>query len=105
MFRDRRCFKYTSTSGRGRERVYAFLSREHFAKAIRYLKENRSADFIVAFMLLLVAAAFALSLGQVIVSQVLGDLAYFSIVIAVALQLVGFIRNEGSSGEKAHGTY
>ena len=55
-------------------------------------------------MLLLVVAAVALSVGLVLIAEVLGDIAYFSLVVGVVLQLVGFIRQEGKSGERAHGT-
>ena len=71
----------------------------------RYLRENLSADFILGFMLLLVAAAGALSVGLVIVAEVLGDIAYFSLVIGLLVQVAGFIRHERKSGEKAHGTH
>jgi len=56
-------------------------------------------------MLLLVAAAVTLSAGLPIVAEVLGDVAYFSLVISVALQLLGFIKQERKSGEKTHGTH
>jgi hypothetical protein len=72
---------------------------------MRYLRENRSTAFVLGFMLMLIGAAIALSVGSLIVAEVLGDIAYFLLVVGVAIQLVDFIRQERKTGEKALGTH
>ncbi len=71
-------------------------------KMIAYLRKNRSAGFLLGFMILLVVAAVALSVGLVFLAEVLGDTAYFSLLIGVVLQLVSFLKQNRKTGENPH---
>lgn len=65
---------------------------------MRFLKENPSAWFILAFQVLLAACAVMLVFGLGAMAEGVAVVAYFALVIGVILQLVRFLRH-GSNGE------
>ena len=63
-----------------------------------YSRENWGAPFILGFMGLLLVAVGLLIAGSAWLAEAVGNVAYFSLVAGVVLQLVCFWRR-GSSGE------
>lgn len=72
---------------------YAFL-----AKFVRFLKENPSAWFILAFQVLLVACAAMLAFGLGLLAESVAVVAYFALAVGVVWQLIWFLRH-GSDSE------
>ena len=60
-----------------------------------YLRENWGAPFIVAFMVMLMAAAGYLCYGLEAVANDIAVYAYYSLVIGVALQFVCYLKYGG----------
>ena len=60
-----------------------------------YLRENWGAPFIVAFMVMLMAAAGYLCCGLEAVANDIAVYAYYSLVIGVALQFVCYLKYGG----------
>ena len=71
--------------------VLGFLSR---VKIKGYLLENWGAPFVLGFMGLLLAAVVLLILGLSWTAEAVGNVAYFSLVAGVVLQLVCFWRHK-----------
>ena len=63
-----------------------------------YLRENWGSPFIVAFMVLLMAAAGWLAAGLEALANEVAVYAYYSLVVGVALQLVCYLKH-GGDGE------
>ncbi|MDG7008016.1 MAG: hypothetical protein JRN06_07205 [Nitrososphaerota archaeon] len=61
-------------------------------RALRYLKENWGAPFVVAFMVLLVASAAELSEGLSDAANSTAVYAFYSLVIGVALQIASYVK-------------
>jgi hypothetical protein len=59
---------------------------------MRFLKENPSAGFVLAFQALLVTCAVMLVFGLSSLAEGLAVVAYFALVADVVLQLVWFVR-------------
>jgi len=59
----------------------------------RYFRENPGASFIVGFQILLLVYAGLLILGNSLRAEGIAVVAYFLLVIGVALQLISFIRH------------
>jgi hypothetical protein len=72
-------------------RVQGFVLR-FFGWARGYVRENWGAPFVFAFMGLLVVAAALLILGLPWSAEAVGNVAYFSLVFGVVLQLLCFRR-------------
>jgi len=70
--------------------VLRFLGRARL-----YVRENWGAPFVVGFMGSLLVAAVLLILGLPWLAEVVGNVAYFSLVAGVVLQLVCFRRRGG----------
>jgi len=60
-----------------------------------YFLENWGAPFVLGFMGLLLAAVVLLIVGLPLTAEAVGDIAYFSLVAGVILQLVCFWRHRG----------
>ena len=73
-------------------------------KLIKYVKRNWGAPFVIGFMLLLVVAAALLAIGLSVPAEVVGDSAYFSLVIGIILQFACYLRSEKKQGVKKNGT-
>jgi hypothetical protein len=69
-----------------------------------YIKQNWGAPFIFVFMLSLVIAATLLATGLLILAEVVGDFAYFSLVAGVILQCSCFLRSEKKQGAEKNGS-
>ena len=63
---------------------------------VNYFRENWGAPFVIAFMILLLTAAYYLSIGDEGFANELAVYAYYNLVIGVILQLVSYIRYERS---------
>lgn len=72
---------------------YSFLTR-----FLRFLKENPSAWFILAFQVLLVSCALMLVFGFSNLAEGVAVVAYFALVVGVTVQLIWFLRHS-SHGE------
>jgi hypothetical protein len=72
---------------------YSFL-----ARFVRFLKENTSAWFILAFQVLLAGCAVMLVFSLGSLAESVAVVAYFALVTAIVLQLVSFLRH-GSNSE------
>jgi len=57
-----------------------------------YIKQNWGAPFVIGFMLLLVVAALFLAIGLTLPAEVIGALAYFSLVVGAILQFARFLK-------------
>jgi len=66
---------------------------------LTYLKENWGAPFIITFMILLIAAATYLAIGNEPIANKLAEYAYYSLVIGVILQLIVCIKYERSDAK------
>jgi heme/copper-type cytochrome/quinol oxidase subunit 4 len=81
------------------------LNRNYLRNSIRkvrgYVKENWGSPFIIGFMLLLVVAAFSLSVGWTSIANTIVVYAFYALVGGVVLQLVCFLKypdkNEGGA--------
>jgi hypothetical protein len=62
--------------------------RGFLVKVRGYVRENWGAPFVLAFMGLLLVAVVLLILGLPWTAEVVGNYAYFSLVVGVVLQLV-----------------
>ena len=69
-----------------------FSMKQFVPRVKRYLRENPGASFIIGFQILLVVCAGLLIVGNSVWADGLATVAYFSLVIGVVLQLVGFVR-------------
>jgi hypothetical protein len=69
-----------------------------------YVKQNWGAPFIFVFMLSLVIATTLLATGMLILAEVAGDFAYFSLVAGVILQCACFLRSEKKQGAEKNGS-
>jgi hypothetical protein len=74
------------------------LQRALLAKFVRFLKENPSARFILAFQVLLVACVVMLVFGLGLLAECVAVVAYFALTVGVVWQLIWFLRH-GSNGE------
>ncbi len=63
---------------------------------LRYLRSNLGAPFVLAFIVLLVAAAVEFSFGLTSEANELSEYAYFCILIGVVLQAVSVKLEKGS---------
>jgi hypothetical protein len=72
------------------------------AKIKTYIKQNWGTPFVVLFMLLLVVAALFLSIGSTLPAEVIGALAYFSLVAGVILQLARFLKYDKGQEKQNH---
>ncbi|MET1102373.1 MAG: hypothetical protein ABWW69_07875 [Pyrodictiaceae archaeon] len=59
---------------------------------MRGLPESLGVTFAVAFMVMLVAAAVALALGQEPLANKMAEIAYYFLVVAVVSQIIGLAR-------------
>ncbi len=75
---------------------YIWLAADGHPRFRLYLKSNYGAPFVVAFIVLLVAAAVFESLGTGWVANTLAEYAYFAIVIGVVLQVISSRNNRES---------
>ena len=66
-----------------------------------YIKGNWGSPLIVAFIVLLFAAAVSLSIGLSSLADTVAVYAYFALVAGVFLQLACFLKNRGKSVEVA----
>ena len=72
---------------------YLWLAAEGHPRFRLYLRSNYGAPFVVAFIVLLVAAAVLESLGTGGIANALAEYAYFAIVIGVVLQVIASRKN------------
>jgi hypothetical protein len=63
-----------------------------FAKVKTYIKQNWGAPFVIVFMFLLIIAALFLAMWYTLTAEVIGALAYFSLVVGVILQFARFLK-------------
>jgi len=68
-----------------------------------YLRENWGAPFIIAFMILLIAAAGYLSLGLENTANELAVYAYYCLVAGVILQIASYIKYERGKKSRSRG--
>jgi len=68
--------------------LYLWLAADGHPRLRLYLKSNCGAPFVVAFIMLLMAAAVMESLGIVGTANTLAEYAFFAILIGVVLQAV-----------------
>lgn len=66
-----------------------------------YVRENWGAPFILGFILLLLVAAVSLLMDFVALADSVAVIAYYALIVGVALQLVCFMKYSKKSGEKA----
>jgi len=66
-------------------------------KVKRYFVENPRRLFVLVFQALLLMAAGLLILGDSFLANVIATVAFFSLVIGVALHVINFIRHNGES--------
>jgi len=57
-----------------------------------YLKENWGAPFIIVFMILLIAAAGSLAVGNELLANELAIYAYYFLVAGVILQIASYLK-------------
>jgi hypothetical protein len=62
-----------------------------------YIKENWGSPFIFGFILLLISAAFSLSIGLVSFANTVAIYAFYALIAGVFLQLVCFLKYCGKS--------
>jgi len=62
-------------------------------KIKRYFKENPEAAFIVGFQALLLVCAGLLILGNSLLAESVGIVAYFLLVVGIFRQLILFVRH------------
>lgn len=81
-----------------------FIADHHRARA--YVRENLGAPFIIAFIVLLAAAAIMSSLNYSHYANLFSEYAYFSILIGVILQVVSLKagKRNRSFGDGASGS-
>jgi hypothetical protein len=70
-------------------------------RANNYVKKNWGSPFIVMLMLLLISSAILTSLGLLALADNIANYAFYTLVIAVTLQLVCFLKNRKKSGVDA----
>jgi len=66
-----------------------------------YIKVNWGAPFIIVFMLLLIVAAFSLSVSLSSIADAVAVYAFYALVVGVVLQLVCFLKYRGKSDDEA----
>lgn len=71
--------------------IYRFLL-NNLPKAQAYIKERPSAPFIIAFMVLLIICAFLLIFKAEKAAEQLANIAYFSLVVGVGIELYQMIK-------------
>jgi len=71
--------------------------KQSLLKAKRYFVENPRRLFVLVFQALLLIAAGLLILGDSLLANAIATVAFFSLVIGVALHVIGFIRHKGES--------
>ncbi|HIQ13732.1 MAG TPA: hypothetical protein EYH44_05075 [Thermoprotei archaeon] len=71
------------------------IRRKSITNLIKYFRENWGAPFIIAFMGLLIGAAYYLSIGNDKYANTLAEYAYYNLVIGVALQFISYIKYGG----------
>ncbi|MDG7045655.1 MAG: hypothetical protein JRN32_02410 [Nitrososphaerota archaeon] len=76
--------------------LYMWLAADAHPRFRLYLKSNYGVPFVVAFIVLLVAAAVFESLGTGGIANTLAEYAYFAIVIGVVLQVISSRNNRES---------
>jgi hypothetical protein len=79
--------------------VYKFLI-NNLPRAQAYIKEKPSALFIIAFMTLLIICAFFLIFKAEKAAEQLANIAYFSLVIGVGIELYQMIKHKNTNEEK-----
>jgi len=62
---------------------------------------NWGAPFIIVFMLLLIVAAFSLSVSLSSIADAVAVYAFYALVVGVVLQLVCFLKYRGKSDDEA----
>jgi len=73
--------------------------KQSLLEAKRYFVENPRRLFVLVFQALLLIAASLLILGDSFLANVIATVAFFSLVIGVALHIIDFIRHNGESGK------
>jgi hypothetical protein len=76
---------------------YIWLAADGHPRFRLYLKSNYGAPFVIAFIVLLVAAAVFESMGTGGIANTLSEYAYFSILIGVVLQVIASRKNDADS--------
>lgn len=79
--------------------VYKFLI-NNLPKAQAHIKEKPSAPFIIAFMALLIICAFLLIFKVEKAAEQLANIAYFSLVVGVGIELYQMIKHKNTNEEK-----
>ena len=75
---------------------YSLKKIQTFVK--RYVNGNWGFPFVAGFILLLFAAAVLLAVGRESVAELTANVAYFTLVIGVVLQIVCFGKNRLKNG-------
>jgi hypothetical protein len=73
--------------------------RNAMIKVKGYVKENWGSPFIAGFMLLLIIAAFSLSVGWSSLADTMAVYAFYALVGGVVLQLVCFLKYGNKASE------
>ena len=79
--------------------IYRFLT-SNLPRAQAYIKEKPSVPFIIAFMALLVICAFLLIFKAEKAAEQLANIAYFSLVIGVGIEVYQLVKNRNIDEEK-----
>jgi hypothetical protein len=79
--------------------VYRFLM-SNLPRVHSYIKEKPSAPFIIAFMFLLIICAFLLIFKAEKAAEQLANIAYFSLVVGVGIELYQMIKHKNINEEK-----
>jgi hypothetical protein len=72
-----------------------------YVRVKKYLRENWGSPFIVAFMLLLLSAAFSLTVGLPSLASAVAVYAFYALVAGVILQFASFLKYRKRDGETA----
>jgi uncharacterized integral membrane protein len=80
-------------SGKSRRVILKIVIRgKTYTFDLSYLRENWGAPFIIAFMVMLMAAAGYLCCGLESIANDIAVYAYYSLVIGVVLQLICYLK-------------
>lgn len=79
--------------------IYRFLQ-ANLPKAQAYIKEKPSAPFIIGFMILLIICAFLLIFKHEKTAERVANIAYFSLVIGVGIEVYQLIRYRNADEEE-----
>jgi hypothetical protein len=81
-------------------KVKVRVKKRSVQRLLEYLKGNWGAPFIIAFMILLAAAAAYLAIGMESLANDIAVYAYYNLVAGVVLQLISYVKESRGKSEE-----